>query len=173
MRRFIQFIALAGLIAFVGSNVVEAMPPMPKNNPPMPKNNPPMPKNNPPMPKINLPIIVNIGPKYPPPVVVWPVRPAPIVIVETPVIVREYGMLITEESRTGPASHAGIRVNDIILSVGGQRTQSFEQLASALALANGAVEVAFYNSESKQVEKTLVTPINGRIGIATEPVEIR
>ncbi len=30
MRRFIQFIALAGLIAFVGSNVVEAMPPMPK-----------------------------------------------------------------------------------------------------------------------------------------------
>ena len=183
MRRFVSFIVLASFIAIV-SSVEAAPPPPPKNNPPMPpKNNPPMPPMNPPMPPMNNPpappknkppIIVPVFPvnpfPYPPPIVV---RPAPIIIVETPIIATEYGMLITEQSRTGPASQAGMRVKDIILSVGGRRVQSFDQLAGALALADGPVEVVFYNSETQQTEKTLVTPVNGRIGIATEPVAIR
>jgi membrane-associated protease RseP (regulator of RpoE activity) len=160
MRRFILF-ALFGTMASATVASAKPLPPPPKPIPikPQPWPHPwPHPWPNP------YPIIV-------------PVYPRPIVVVDspivtTPVVATEWGMLITEETRTGPASAAGMRVNDIILNVGGMRTQTFDQLANALATV-GPVEVVFFNSESKQTEKTMVTPVNGRIGVTAQPVEVR
>jgi len=84
----------------------------------------------------------------------------------------EYGMLITDVNSNGAAAKADLRVNDIILSFGGNRIQSFEDLQGALGSANGATEVVFFNSETKQVEKLNITPANARLGIATVAVEI-
>ena len=76
------------------------------------------------------------------------------------------GMQITEVTDDGAAKKAALRAGDIITSVGGSRTDSFEALQSALANAKGEVEVAFLNGANMKPEKTRLTPRNGKIGVA-------
>jgi hypothetical protein len=106
-----------------------------------------------------------------------PVEPNPIVPVanEEPVAqdAEQYGMQITQVMEGGAAAQADLRVGDIILSVRGLRVQSLTDIQSAFAAAPGEAEVIFFNPEKKQVEKLVVTPVNSRIGVVTEPVAVR
>ncbi len=83
----------------------------------------------------------------------------------------EWGLQITD-LLDGSAKKADLRTGDIIVGVGQTRTQSFEELQSALAAAKGQVDIVFINAESRKVEKLPVTPVNGKIGIAVSPVTV-
>ncbi len=84
----------------------------------------------------------------------------------------ESGLQITDLT-DGPAKKAQLHVGDIILGIGQTRTQTFDQLQSALAAAKGQAEVVFINNESKNVEKLPVTPVDGKLGIAVVPAYVR
>jgi hypothetical protein len=83
----------------------------------------------------------------------------------------QWGLKITDVL-DGSAKKADLRVGDVILGVGQTQTQSFEELQSALAASRGPVDVVFINAESRKVEKLPVTPVNGKIGVAVNPVPV-
>jgi membrane-associated protease RseP (regulator of RpoE activity) len=89
-----------------------------------------------------------------------------------PAAVGETGLRITDVL-DGPAKKAELRAGDIILGIGETRTQTFEELQSALAASKGKVEVVFINGENKNVEKLPVTPVNNKLGIAVVPATVR
>lgn len=82
------------------------------------------------------------------------------------------GMKITQILDGGVAQKAGLRMADVIISVGATRVQSLEQLMKALADANGAVTIEIINSQTRKVEKVSISPAAGKIGVAVEPVEL-
>jgi len=84
----------------------------------------------------------------------------------------EWGMKLTDMSPSGPAARAKLRVGDIIMVAGGVRTQSFEELASALAAADGPMEMEIINGETNQREQVRILPSNGKIGVATLAVAV-
>jgi hypothetical protein len=83
----------------------------------------------------------------------------------------EWGLQITDLP-DGPAKKADLRKGDIILGVGQTRTQTLEDLQKALAASTGKAEIVFINGENKKVEKIPVTPVNGKIGVAVEPIDL-
>jgi hypothetical protein len=70
------------------------------------------------------------------------------------------------------AARADLRVRDIVVMVAGTRTQSFAELTAALAAA-GTIEIVIINGENNQLEKMLITPLNGKIGVAADPVQLQ
>src|SRR5205823_636115 len=78
-----------------------------------------------------------------------------------------YGMKITQLD-DGVAKAAGLRIGDVILQVNGAATPTFDALKAALQ-ADGEVEVIFLNSENGKVEKMMLTPDNGLIGVSVVP----
>ena len=115
-----------------------------------------------------------------PPVV--PVNPDPILIVppnggsdieEETQPAEEYGMKITQLAPKGAAAAANLQVGHIIVSVGEERVRSFDELTAILAKAEGEVEFIVFVEETRQYAKTTVTPVNGKIGVATEPVVLK
>jgi hypothetical protein len=51
----------------------------------------------------------------------------------------------------------------------GTRTQSFAELTAALAVAG---TIMIRNGENNTLEKMLITPLGGKIGVAADPVQI-
>lgn len=140
--------------------------------------NPPgKPPFNPPWGK---PIIV-IKPVYP--IYPWyPVNPNPIIILQPAIpnggsdivpVAQEWGMKITEVAPNGAAAAANLQVGHIILSVGDKRVQSFDELTAILGQTTGPLEFVVYIAETQQLAKAMVTPVNGKIGVATEPVILK
>ena len=139
----------------------------------------PMPPVKPPfMPPWGKPIIVIKPVIYP-----WnPVNPNPIIILQPAIpnggsdivpVAQEWGMKITEVAPNGAAAAANLQVGHIIVSVGDKRVQSFDELTAILAQATGTLEFVVYIAETQQLAKAMVTPVNGRIGVATEPVILK
>ena len=85
----------------------------------------------------------------------------------------EWGMKILEVAPDGAAAEASLQANDIIMNVGDRRVQSFEELTAALAAADGPVELVFINGENNQLEKLTISPVKGKVGIATEAVVVK
>ncbi|MCE9533071.1 MAG: PDZ domain-containing protein [Planctomycetes bacterium] len=79
------------------------------------------------------------------------------------------GMRITNVYE-GSAKKVKLQEGDIITSVGSTQTQTFEELQRALAATNSEVEVAFIKGTTMKSERTRLTPVNGKIGVAVTPV---
>jgi hypothetical protein len=78
------------------------------------------------------------------------------------------GVLIRSVTRGGVAHQAGLQAGDVIVSFGGVRTRSFEELQAAVQEADGPVKVVFVNSENGQTEYLTLEPEDGRIGVTCE-----
>lgn len=85
----------------------------------------------------------------------------------------EWGLKITQLAPDGPAAKAQLQVGHIIVMAGNQRTQSFEQLTGVLAQATEPIEVIIFLEDTRQLVKTVITPVGGKIGVAVEPVQIK
>jgi hypothetical protein len=83
----------------------------------------------------------------------------------------ENGLQITEVL-DGPAKDADLRVGDIILGVGPNRTQNLEELTKAIAAASDNADIIFINGDSKRVERLPVTPRKGKIGVVVSPIKL-
>lgn len=83
----------------------------------------------------------------------------------------EKGIKITELAEDGAAKKADLRVGDILVNMGGSRIQSHEQLVAALTKAKGAVEVVVIRGGKR--ETLSVTPVNAKIGITFDVVELK
>lgn len=84
----------------------------------------------------------------------------------------EWGLKVTQVMDGGAARKADLRAGDIILGVGQTRTQTLSELQQALASARGKVDLVFINQDNKKIEKIPVTPADGKIGVAVEPVDL-
>ena len=78
------------------------------------------------------------------------------------------GMRISEVLE-GAAKKANLHVGDIITAVGSTKTQTFDELQRALASSMGEVELTYMTPGSDKPEKTKITPMNGKIGVAVLP----
>lgn len=77
------------------------------------------------------------------------------------------------ELHDGAAKAAHLRAGDTIIAVGKTRVQTFEQLAAALSAAEGELEITYIpGGSANKLEKVLVTPVKGKIGIAVIPVDV-
>jgi hypothetical protein len=77
----------------------------------------------------------------------------------------EYGMKITE-LLDGTARDQGMKEGDVILSVNGVDTPTYEALRSVLRRAGSEAEVIFINTDNGRTESITLYPDHGRIGIA-------
>jgi len=84
----------------------------------------------------------------------------------------EWGLKVTQVMEGGAAKKADLRPGDIILGIGQTRTQTLSELQQALASARGQAELVFINQDNKKIEKIPVTPTDGKIGVAVEPVDL-
>jgi len=82
---------------------------------------------------------------------------------------QEWGMKVTDVVTGSPAARAYLQVGDIIVMAADVRTQSFEELTTALA-TGGPVEMVVIRG--KQEMELTVVPVGGHIGIATVPVVV-
>jgi S1-C subfamily serine protease len=73
----------------------------------------------------------------------------------------------------GAAKKAALREGDIIVAVGKARVRSFNELVLSLANVTGPVEVTYVAGSSGKVEKTIVTPVEGKIGVGVVPADLR
>jgi S1-C subfamily serine protease len=78
------------------------------------------------------------------------------------------GVFLLVVKRGTAADQAGLRAGDVILSFGGVRTRTFEELQDAVRQAGGPVQVVFVNGENGQIEYSTVVPQEGRIGVTCE-----
>jgi hypothetical protein len=106
-----------------------------------------------------------------PPVVVNPVSPTGGSDIE-PAAAQEWGMKITQLAADGAAAKANLQVGHVIVYAAETRVQSFEELTGVLAQATGPIEIVVYLADTKSLAKTTITPVNGKIGVATDPVVI-
>jgi hypothetical protein len=82
-----------------------------------------------------------------------------------------YGVQITALS-AGTAMKQGLKVGDVILSYDGKETPTFEALAAAVQESGKKAEVVFLNPDTGDQEALTLFPVNGRIGVTVEPVEL-
>lgn len=131
-------------------------------------------------PPIGIGIGIGIGPRLPPPIIYdpYPIYPyyRRIPVIESvevlPTQVTETGMRITDLYE-GAARQAALREGDIIVLVGEARVRNFDDLVAALARANGPVDVTYIAGGNNKLEKTTLTPVEGKIGVGVIPVSIR
>jgi hypothetical protein len=85
----------------------------------------------------------------------------------------EYGLKVNYLADSGAAAQAGVGVGDILLTIGGERVQSFDEMAAAAAKAGGPVEVVLARADTFEMVKLVVVPAAGKLGVAVDPVEIQ
>lgn len=82
------------------------------------------------------------------------------------------GLVITE-IKDGPAKDAGLRRGDVILSVDGQRLQSFDELRTSLkGTDKKQVTVEFIDGSNGQTETKKVGVRDSKMGITVEEVPV-
>ncbi|QEL15667.1 PDZ domain-containing protein [Limnoglobus roseus] len=83
------------------------------------------------------------------------------------------GLRITEVKDGGAAEKAGLHTGDVILSVDGQRTQSFDELRSVLkATDKTEVKVLFWCTETGKKETKNVAVKDSKVGISVEETPV-
>ena len=87
-----------------------------------------------------------------------------------PVVV-VYGMEITALYK-GAASKGGLEIGDIILSVNGTSTPTFEALAQTLAQSGNRAQVVVVRQDGGERETVTLVPQNGYIGVSVEPARV-
>jgi S1-C subfamily serine protease len=92
---------------------------------------------------------------------------------DPPAEAKQFGLQVTYLAEGGGAARAGIAVGDILISIGGERVQSFDEMVAAIARAGGTVEVLLARAETLEAEKVALVPVGGKCGVAVEPVEIQ
>ncbi len=85
-----------------------------------------------------------------------------------PVVV---GMEITVLYK-GAASKGGLEIGDIIMSVNGTATPTFEALAQALAQAGSRAQLVVVREDGGERETITLAPQNGYIGVSVEPARV-
>jgi hypothetical protein len=66
-----------------------------------------------------------------------------------------------------------MKEGDVILSVNGVDTPTYEDLRSALRQAGSEAEVVFINTDNGRTESITLYPDNGKIGIACESTSVQ
>jgi regulator of sigma E protease len=83
-----------------------------------------------------------------------------------------FGVEITH-MEDGPAAEKGLLAGDIILNFNGTPTPSFEDLRDAVARSNGRAVALVLNGETGDRELVTLFPVEGRIGVTVEPVQVQ
>lgn len=73
---------------------------------------------------------------------------------------------------SGPASQAGLKLNDIILQVDNTRTRTFDDLRTALTASNGRSMFTVYKPDTSSVSTVEVSVVGTRIGASVLEVPI-
>ena len=94
-------------------------------------------------------------------------------VIESVEVVPTQSALRITDIYDGAAKRAALREGDVIVSVGKTRVQTFNELALTLANVTGPVEVTYLQAGTNKVEKTMVTPVDGKIGVGVVPVDVR
>ena len=81
------------------------------------------------------------------------------------------GMRVTAAHAGWPASEAGLREGDVVVSVDGTPVASTDEVKACLA-GKEEVEVVFVNGETGRLESTRVAPRQGLIGLSGETMEL-
>lgn len=84
----------------------------------------------------------------------------------------ETGLRIVQVLEAGAAEQADLRANDVLYSVDGKRVRNYDEFRAAVQGSKGAVEVVFFNAETKKYEKLEVTPQGGLLGVAVIETEL-
>ena len=71
----------------------------------------------------------------------------------------------SSNSTRGPARDGGLRKGDVILSIDGKRTLTFDDVRAALAASPGKSSVEFVDEATGRVESRAIAVVGGRIGI--------
>ena len=100
----------------------------------------------------------------------WVVAGPP-VVVAVPAADAEYGLRVTALDAAGPAAAAGLQVGDIILTVGGERVQTLDELRTATGSA-AAEEVVYIRASTGVTEAATVAPRGGLLGVRIEQVSV-
>lgn len=127
-------------------------------------------------------IVIGIGVTrnyLPPPVIVAPPAvattptptPEPVATAPAEPAANSTALQITDIS-LGGASKAGLKVGDIILSVDGTRTTTFDNLRTALTSSKGTSQFTFYSADSQKVDTKAVAVSNGLIGASVLEVPV-
>jgi len=85
----------------------------------------------------------------------------------------EYGLSITQVLQGSAAAKAGLKVGDVLVTIAGQRVQSFDEMVAAVSRASGATDVVFLNIDSSKLERMPITPSGGKLGVAVEPTPLK
>jgi hypothetical protein len=81
--------------------------------------------------------------------------------------------LVLIEAPTGPAAASGLKQNDLILTVGGVKTGSVEELRAAVRTSAGRpVEVVYLDGVTGAERRVAVSPQNGLIGVTVDPARL-
>jgi membrane-associated protease RseP (regulator of RpoE activity) len=83
-----------------------------------------------------------------------------------------YGLKVTQLGENMPAEKMGIKVGDVLLAIGNNRLESFDQMVEAISKLKSPTDVYYIKVETKSVEKVTFTPAGGKLGVAVEPIRI-
>ncbi len=84
-----------------------------------------------------------------------------------------YGLKIIDLDAKGSAAREGLQVGDVILAINGQPTPSYEQLRPAVERGGPRADVLFLNKDNGQMERIVLRPVDGRIGVTIDEVRVR
>ena len=103
----------------------------------------------------------------------WIIVGPPVVVTgASPVVAdAEYGLRLTALDPAGPGAAAGLQVGDVILTVGGERVQTLDDLRAATA-PNVSTDLVFLRSATGQTEEATATPQGGLLGVTVEQVPV-
>jgi hypothetical protein len=84
-----------------------------------------------------------------------------------------YGLKIIDLDPQGSAAREGLQVGDVILTINGQPTPSYEYLRPSVERGGPRADVVFLNKDNGNVERMILRPVAGRIGVTIDEVRVR
>jgi len=84
----------------------------------------------------------------------------------------EFGLQVVLVFPQTPAAQVGLDEGDVIIRVNGSPVRSQTDLTSALTRAGASAQMEVLNGRTGSLSEVTVTPIMGRIGVQTTPIEL-
>jgi membrane-associated protease RseP (regulator of RpoE activity) len=85
---------------------------------------------------------------------------------------RQQGLLVTGVIPGSPAAMQGVEAGDIIVTVNGNPVRSLADLNFFVGSSRGAVQLGVMDARTGWLNQVWTTSINGRIGVAVQPVPL-
>jgi hypothetical protein len=84
-----------------------------------------------------------------------------------------YGVKVIDLVPQGSAAREGLQVGDVILAINGQATPSYEHVRPAVQRRADRADVVFLNKDNGKVERIILHPVDGLIGVIMDDVRVR